>query len=448
MKRFFTTIAITAALGCQAQTLPADSTRHLWTMEQCMAYAARHSSSVAQARWDVASATATKVQALADFFPSVSAQIGGQFSWGRNIDPETNTYNNVTTFNNGYGVYASITLFDGGQTINRYRQARSERERQLNAVEMRRDDCAIAAMMAYADAFYYLHSIRIAEDRLRQSKGMLMLTLAQEELGIKGGPDVAQAQATVAGDEYSLIHQRNLYDQALLALKSSMNHPIETELEIDTTYMSIPQNSTDDDTEGIFKIAMKTNPKSRDAECNLKSKQYSYSIAKGNMLPTLSLNTGISTSYYNILNGTYSVPGFGDQFRNNLGQYVAATLSIPIFSCLSRISSRNRARYAYEQAKEQFNEERRHLHDDIAAAVIDRDGYASEIRSLTAKVDADAEAYKLNVRKYEEGLLSLIDLQLSANSYFSSRIELLQKQMLFLLKDKLVEYYKGNRIWM
>ncbi len=79
---------------------------------------------------------------------------------------------------------------------------------------------------------------------------------------------------------------------------------------------------------------------------------------------------------------------------------------------------------------------------------MDRNGYAMEILSLEAKKNADAEAYRLNKRKYEEGLLSLIDLQLSANTYFSSRVELLQKQMLYLLKEKLVDYYKGNKLWM
>ena len=166
------------------------------------------------------------------------------------------------------------------------------------------------------------------------------------------------------------------------------------------------------------------------------------------MMPTLSLNAGISTSYYKTLGGAYQAPAFGDQFRNNRGEYISATLSIPLFDGLNRLTTKKRARYAYEQAKERMKEEERRLHDEIASAVMDRDGYAKEIEALNTKVEADAEAYRLNTRKYEEGLLSLIDLQLSANTYFSSRVELLQKQMLYLLKDKLVEYYKGNRLWM
>lgn len=440
MKKFTTILSITLAFSLSAQDP--------WSMEKCMAYAADHASSVVQARWDVASATATRNEALADFFPSVSAQVGSQFSWGRNIDPETNTYNDITTFNNGYGIYASLTLFDGGLTLNRYRQARSERERYLNAVEMKRDDSAIAAMMAFADALYYQNSIKIAEDKLHQSEGRLTLTKLQEELGVKGVPDVVQAEATVANDRYALVHQQNMFEQAMLTLKSAMNYPPTKPLSIDTTYASIPSLCSDEDTEKIYSTAINTDPKTIDARMRAKSSKYAYDIAKSYLMPTLSVNAGISTSYYKNLSNGYTVPMFGEQFRNNRGEYISATLSIPIFSGLSRISGKNRAKYAYEQAMEQLNEQRRRLHDEIASAVMDRDGYAMEIHSLNLKVDADDEAYRLNTRKYEEGLLSLIDLQLSANTYFSSRVELLQKQMLYILKDKLIEYYKGNKLWM
>ncbi len=440
MKNIIIAISITAALTVSAQ--------EPWSMKQCMAYAADNASAVAQARWDVASATATRNETFADFFPSVSAQVGTQLNWGRNIDPETNTYNDVTTFNNSYGLYASLTLFDGGQTLNRYRQARNEKERYINAVEMKRDDSAIAAMMAFADAVYYNNSITIARDRLKQSEGMLTLTLRQEELGIKGRPDVVQAQATVANDKYNLLHQQNLYSQAMLTLRSAMNFPAAEPLSIDTSYIATPLYNGLEDPEIIYTLALNTNPKALDAKIQVESSKYAYDIAKGHMLPTISLNAGISTSYFTNVTGGYASRKFGEQFSNNRGEYVSATLSIPIFTGLSRISGKKRAKYALEKAKDQLNEQKRLLHDDIAAAVMDRDGYAMEILSLKAKVDADAEAYRLNTRKYEEGLLSLIDLQLSANTYYSSRVELLQKQMLYILKDKLVEYYKGNKLWM
>lgn len=440
MRKNFTLISIVFAFSASAQ--------QLWSLEQCMAYAADHASSVVQARWDVASADATRNEALADFFPSVSAQVGGQLSWGRNIDPETNTYNDIATFNNGYGIYASLTIFDGGQTLNRYRQARNERKRYINSLEMKRDDCAISTMMAFADALYYLNSIKIAEDKLIQSEGMLTLTKTQEELGLKGIPEVVEAEANVANDKYSLVHQNNLYRQAMLNLRSTMNLAPDYPFSIDTVNHIIEGVFINDDPESIYLEALNSNPKTLNYQLQAKSSKYSYDIAKGNLLPNISLNAGISTSYFKNLSGEHSAPLFGEQFRNNRGEYIAATLTIPIFNGLSNISGKNRAKYAYQQAKEQLTDQQRRLHDEIVSAVMDRDGYAMEIKALTSKRDADAEAFRLNTRKYEEGLISLIDLQLSANTYYSSRVELLQKQMLFLLKYKLVEYYKGNRLWM
>lgn len=440
MRKFITSISIALAFSASAQ--------QLWSLEQCMAYAAQHASSVIQARWDLASATATRNEALADFFPSISAQVGGQFSWGRNIDPETNTYNDITTFNNGYGIFASLTLFDGGQTLNRYRQARNERKRFLNSVEMKRDDSAIAAMMAFADALYYQNSIKIAEDKLIQSESMLTLTKAQEELGMKGIPEVVEAEASVANDKYTLVHQKNLYAQAMLTLRSAMNLPPDQNLSLDTVNHIIKCLDTNDDPESIYQNALNTNPKTLNSLLQAKSSKYAYDIAKGYLLPNLSLNAGISTSFFKNLSGDNSAPKFGEQFRNNRGEYISATLSIPIFNGLSNVSGKNRAKYAYQQAKEQYNEQQRRLHDEIESAVMDRDGYAMEIISLKTKMEADSEAFRLNTRKYEEGLISLIDLQLSANTYYSSRVELLKKQMLYLLKDKLVEYYKGNKLWM
>lgn len=421
--------------------------QQLWTLEECMAYAAEHSTTVLQAQWDAASATATRNEAFGDFFPSVSAQVGTQFNWGRNIDPETNTYKDVTTFNNGYSLYAALTLFDGGQTLNRYKQARAQRRRSVNTVQMQRDDRAIATMMAYADAAYYLRSIEIANDKLRQSSALLALTERQEQLGIKGLPDVAQARATVAADQYDLVHQSNLYEQAMLTLRSTMNLPHEQPLQVDTTLVhALPMHQADN-AEAIYSRALTYNPHAIDAEISVVTSKYQYRVAKGNMFPTLSVSAGISTSYYKNISGGYTNPSFSEQFANNRGEYVSATLSIPIFSGLSRFSAVKRAKYALEKAKVARDEQLRRLHDDIAAAILDRDGYAMEMQAMQAKADSDQAAYDLNRRKYEEGLMSLIDMQISANACFKSRSDLLQRQMLYLLKSKLVDYYRGEPLY-
>lgn len=418
-----------------------------WTMDMCIEYAVDHAFSVEQAKRDLSSALSDKQAAAAEFFPSFAAQTGAQFSWGRSINPETNTYANVTTFNNGYAVYASLTLFDGGQTINRWRNARTAVNRSRNIIDMNRDECAISAMLAFVDAVYYKKAIDIAANKAMQSEATLNLTFRQMELGIKGEPDVAQAKATFAADEYNRVQMYNMGEQANLALRSAMNYPQDAALELDSVPFEVPKLEAESTAE-IYSISLNHNPHALDAEYNVKSMKYQYEMAKGALWPTISLNAGISTSYFkNINDGGTVMPSFSDQFRNNRGEYVAATISIPLFDNLYRVNNKRKAKNALENAITDRDEKLRKLHDDISRAILDRDGYAAEIISLSSKVEADERAYELNKRKYEEGLLSLIDLQISANTLYESRLSLLQKQMLYILKQRLINYYKGEPLW-
>lgn len=63
---------------------------------------------------------------------------------------------------------------------------------------------------------------------------------------------------------------------------------------------------------------------------------------------------------------------------------------------------------------------------------------------MEKKLKSDEIAYQVTLRKYEEGLMSPIDLQTSANALIQSRASLLQKKLMYLLKSKQVDYYKGE----
>ena len=71
-----------------------------WTMNRCISYAIEHANSVRKQRIEIRQSWYNMTMAGLDFLPTISAQLSGQYSWGRNIDPETNTYNTITTFNN------------------------------------------------------------------------------------------------------------------------------------------------------------------------------------------------------------------------------------------------------------------------------------------------------------------------------------------------------------
>ena len=432
-----------------------------WSLDDCMKYAVEHATEVKREVVNARQRKQDYQHAVAGFLPTISGGVQGQYAWGRNIDPETNTYNNVTTFNNYYQLYAELNVFDGFATINALKQAKLSRDYSATAMQKIQDDRAIDVMQKYVDAAYAEASIQIASEKLNESKRMLAKMKRLYELGEKGRPDVVQMESQVAEDEYNLTHQENVAKQSLLALKSAMNFPVDEELKIQINEeqkiqingeLNLKLNAENEaipefgiNYETVYQGFLNISPDLKSAEYEVERARYDYKIAKGRLLPSLSLGGGISTNYYKNLSQKGQYDGFASQFRNNQGEYLALTLSIPIYNS-DRWHSVKKARNDWQLAQVNLEETRRKLHDQIAQAVMDAEGYAKELHQMQKKVASDSLAYHMSSRKFEEGMLSTFDLHTAAQTLLESRIKELQMQMLLIIKQRLVAYYQGENL--
>lgn len=435
-------------IGCLAfgslNCLMASAQTKTWELDSCMAYAVEHATDVKREVVNARQRKQDYQKAVTDFLPSVVGGVQGQYAWGRNIDPETNTYNHVTTFNNYYQLYASLNVFDGFATINAFKQAKLARAYSTTAMQKVRDDKAIDVMQKFVDAAYAEASIQIASDKLAESKRLLGKMQRLYELGEKGRPDVVQMESQVAEDEYNLTHQKHVAQQCLLTLKSAMNFPVEEELRLVTNGKQVNE-SFPINHETVYQNFLNASPDVKSAEYEVEKARYDYKIAKGRLLPSLSLSGGISTNFYRNLSQGGQYEGFASQFRNNRGEYLALTLSIPIYDNVAWHSVK-KARNDWQLAQVNLEETKRKLHDHIAQAVMDADGYAKELYQMNKKVASDSLAYYMSSRKFEEGMLSTFDLHTAAQTLLESRIKQLQMQMLLVIKQRLVDYYQGKNL--
>ena len=447
-----------------------------WGLDSCMAYAVEHATDVKREVINARQRKQDYQKAVTDFLPSVAGGVQGQYAWGRNIDPETNTYNNVTTFNNYYQLYASLNVFDGFATINAFKQAKLARAYSTTAMQKVRDDKAIDVMQKFVDAAYAEASIQIASDKLAESKRLLAKMQRLYELGEKGRPDVVQMESQVAEDEYNLTHQKHVAQQSLLTLKSAMNFPVEEELLLKTKAydekvsaiekgkqvnegkqngnLHLVDNQGNNGMGGlafpinhetVYQRFLNASPDVKSAEYEVEKARYDYKIAKGRLLPSLSLSGGISTNFYRNLSQGGQYESFASQFRNNRGEYLALTLSIPIYNNVAWHNVK-KARNDWQLALVNLEEIKRKLHDNIAQAMMDAEGYAKELHQMNKKVASDSLAYYMSSRKFEEGMLSTFDLHTTAQTLLESRIKQLQMQMLLIIKQRLVDYYQGKNL--
>ena len=77
-------------------------------------------------------------------------------------------------------------------------------------------------------------------------------------------------------------------------------------------------------------------------------------------------------------------------------------------------------------------------------AVQDRDGAALAWEQAQYKAEVQEEAYTLNLKKLDQGLISPLEFQTANNNYLRARADEMNSQFKYLLKQAVVRYYNGT----
>ena len=438
MKRITITgwLLCSAIVGAQAQEL---ETRP-WTMDDCMRYAAENSLKVRVERHQDDTYRAEYREAVADFFPTLGARIGGQLNYGRSIDPQTNTYNNISTFNNAYQAYASLPLFDGGQLINRAKAAAVKRRLGTHEVQRAQDEAALATMEAFANVLYYGGTVRLASEKLDESRRTLHKTRRMEELGLKGAADVAQVEAQVAADELSTVQATNdlriatLTLTQLLELPSPEGFDVEPPTEADTTFLLARR--PDD----IYRTALTTRAAVRAEELRLQSSEKQVRVAQSALYPSLSFGASYSNAFYHIYNKP-NTP-FANQIRDNRGLGLGLNLRIPIFNRFATRNSIRSARLGLRNQELQLENTKKALYKDIQQAYYSALSAAERYRSATAAWQSAEKAFTFTGDRFENGRATTYEYNEAKTNLIKALSDRTQAKYEFLLRKKILEFYE------
>ena len=437
MKSFFIESVVIALALVGMTSAKAQTTMSL---RDCMAYAVSNSTKmrIQQAAVDDARID-RRDAALKLFTPQINASTYAYYNFGRSIDPQTNTYFNTTSFHNNYGVSAGYDLFNGFQAVNNYKISKTgmliadSQEKQVEA------DICLAVMEAYYNVVYYKRLCDVYEEQVSTAETSLNKARRQEELGQKGHADVIQMEADLADRQYDLINCRNMYQDQKMILADLMFWPVDEELVIDTQMPEWQEEPVT--TDHVVDFALDHNPAVQIASWQQQNAKRELNTARWQVLPTVGLYAGWSTSYYTYQGSSTAV--FRDQFRNNGGEYVEVSVSIPIWNRLGKQSTIARKRHAFEKASAEYDQKRRDVESEVRRAVQDRDGAATAYLQAQHKAEVQEEAYTLNLKKLEQGLISPLEFQTANNNYLKSQADEMNSLFKYLIKQAVVKYYNG-----
>ncbi len=423
-------------------------------LNDCMEYAVEKNHEIRKQVFQNANYREDKIEAIASMTPAFAANSNLSASYGRSIDPETNTYTNTGNLGNSYSISGQVPLFAGFQNINNVRIAKTMSLMGVEQLQKIKDEVCINTMRSYFDVVFYTNSSLIAKEQLSTSLITLEQTQKMFDLGLKSAADVAQIESQVASDELFLTQQENNRDIATLSLKQQMNYPIEFDIEIETDLSGgiselMGEYMASDTTlvlGNILEYALANNSTILASEYSLRGEQLKLYVAQGKYAPSIYGNGGWSTNYYKMLNGAsdnYNPKPFFDQLKDNRGYYFGASISIPIFNGLARRTNVHRAKNNLKIAQQNNDRTQMLFKSEVAQTVLEMKGYEKEYSQASKKVEASDLSHQASLSKYQQGLLNPIELQTTANQLLLAKSQQLNAHLQYIIRRKLVEYYNG-----
>ncbi|MDE6559823.1 MAG: TolC family protein [Muribaculaceae bacterium] len=403
------------------------------TLHDCLLYAREHAHSNRLNRLETQAASADKRIGASDLMPYVSFGSNGSLSFGRNIDPETNTYDNKKTLGTGFGLEMSLPLFDGLVRINNLKALKAAEIRKKKAQLVEEDRVSLEVIKDFYNISYCTSMVEQMQRQLQRDSTDLEATRHSHKLGTKSGADVAELEAIVAADQYELINQKNLLEKARLSLRTAMGMPqTDAALKIDVDFNNFPCSD-------VTRIL----PEIEEAEMAVKEGAMYLRAAKGGYSPKISFGTGISTSYYRMMGVNVEVPSFSRQFRDNMGEYFSLSFSLPIFDGLATANRVKKASLQLRESKVRLEQIRYQLNQSAEEARLDHEAAIEELTAASRRLEAEQIAYKAMRKKYELGAVSALDLYTSSSKLAQAEANLTGKKIQKIISEITLRYYQG-----
>jgi outer membrane protein len=399
---------------------------------------------IKQAKFSEAISEVNLNQSKLAVYPTLNANTGLNFNYGRSIDLNSNQFINRAITSNNATVISNTNLFQGFRRMNEISQNKVQLEADKSNTQKVKNDLVLAVVTNYL-------SVLNAQDLLTASRQQLdianqQLDIEQKffDVGNRTLADLAQSKSQRATAELNVTNAKNQVDLAFLDLAQLLeldpSIPFEIEkpqidniINVNAAYSALD----------VFKTASLNFPDIKLAALRKQVFEKEIDIARAGYFPSLSLQSGLNTRYSN---GTFFDNSFGEQVRDNFNQFLGFGLTIPIFNGLQTKSNVRRANINFQNAMVSEQLAKNNLNKVINQAVYDLRAAEKRFYSAQTAYESSKEAFNVIEQRYAVGLVNSLDFNQAQTNLNRAQFDQIQARYDFIFRSKVIDFYLGNPI--
>ena len=413
----------------------------VWSVDDCIQYALEKNIQVQKALVSNDISEINMNYAKSGWYPSLNGSARQNYTWSN----QTNSTTGSTVFKGSDGtnisLSSSVTLFNGDRIRNNIRKSETDFEAQKYNAEIIKENVGLSVLNAYLQVLYSEELVKNSINQINSTAEQLNLAAERLKLGAISNSDYLQVKSQIATEKQTLATANSQLAINRVTLMQLMELPQVNNFEIEHPNLdSMINQRRNPDAAEVYRISFGLKPEVKNAELSKKSSEIAVEIAKSGLLPSISMNAGLTTLYSSLQKSE----SFGNQINNNISPAVGFTASVPIYlnhqvRTNVAIARRNTDNAALDEmnVKNQLRKSIEQACLDVSSSQIEYDASAEGYKAVKESFDVAAE-------KYFQGLLNSVDYLVQKTSYINSESNFLQSKYRLIFSYKVLDFYSGQ----
>lgn len=405
--------------------------------------------------------------------PNINGSYNLGITNGRSIDPFSNdVVNEQLTFSNA-GLGLDAVIFNGFRLINSWKQAKLNLQASEMKTEAAKQSLILNVTISYLQVLNAKDLVKLAEARVETTQGQLdrLKSLYEEETG--NPAEYRDLQGQMASDASNLAESKNNLETEIINLNTLIN--ADEEITVASLDQKLDIEQYGYTAQEVYLQALDVFPSVIASDLNLKAAEKGVSVARSQYVPEISLFANLNTNYssaarlfnetgisivetgdfitidnqdFQVLteqsNFTNDEISYNDQFDNNLNSSVGVAVTVPIFNGFRAKNNVALEKIKKEEAQTALEKTKLDLQQAINLSYNTMQTAYERYRLLQEQVLAYSESFRINDIRFNNGVSNSVEYIISKNNLENAQISLSNVGFEYLLRVKVLEYYRGN----
>ncbi len=419
------------------------------SLEECVAMALERNITLMQGEAGVQMGENAVRQSKLLLLPNLNFSTNYFWSFGRGIDYTSNIYVTQNFANNDYNLSSSMSLFKGGITNNTIKKTSVDLEVSKLNQQANIEFIKLNTLLGYLQIMYSREQLKIAQDKLALSREQLENSQKAFDAGSIPEGNLFTLESQIAANELEVVNAENTLKLAYTDMKNLLQMEAGESFEIiypDIQTFESALVAEIPALQFVIEEAIRTQPNIQKYDYLLQSKELSIKIAQGYGMPSLNLVGGIFSTYSS---ATALFPGiepdpYGDQIKNNFGQSVGLTLSIPIFNNGQVLLNKQQAELDYMTTELQEKIDINELKKNVVEAYTGLEAAGATYQAAVKSVAAAQKSFEYEQKRFNVGQSTQLDFITATNALTQAETTLLSAKYDYIFKSKVIDYYMGK----